>query len=436
MMISKTDREIIRLTLPTVLSNITVPLLALCDTAVAGHMPGETYLAGVAVGSMMVTTAYWLFSFLRAGTTGITAMAYGASDWSGMAYAMVRSLSLGLFLGLLILALQSPVKALLLKVMGASPQVSALAANYFSICIFGAVPMMLLTAVSGWLVGMQATDKAMVVNVSVSLLNVAFTLALVYGFGMGFEGIPSGTLLAQWIILLPAAAVVARVCRKHGIGFSLNWSDFFDMREWRRLFGVNSNLFLRSACMIAATLILYAYGARLGDVVVGANAVINQLFLFFSYFMDGFAFTGEAMVGRFTGAADSQSAVTAVRHLLRWTAAVTLLFVAAYSFGLHDIVTLLSDSPLVAGSVEECMVWVLCIPLAGALAFIFDGFYVGLTRTRPMLLSTAAGTAVFIAILALAPHSQWMLWLAFTCYLATRSAVLIMLFPKNMIKYS
>lgn len=436
MMISKTDREIIRLTLPTVLSNITVPLLALCDTAVAGHMPGETYLAGVAVGSMMVTTAYWLFSFLRAGTTGITATAYGASDRSGMAYALVRSLSLGLFLGLLILSLQSPVKALLLKVMGASPQVSALAANYFSICIFGAVPMMLLTAASGWLVGMQSTDKAMVVNVSLSLLNVAFTLALVYGFGMGFEGIPSGTLLAQWIILIPAAVVVARVCRKQGIVFALNWRTFFDMREWRRIFGVNSNLFLRSACMIAATLILYAYGARLGDVVVGANAVINQLFLFFSYFMDGLAFTGEAMVGRFTGASDRRSTVSAVRHLLRWTAAVTILFVVAYSFGLHGIVTLLCDSPLVAGSVEDCMIWVICIPLAGASAFIFDGFYVGLPRTRPMLLSTAAGTAVFIAILSIAPGSQWMLWLAFTCYLAIRSAVLIILFPKKMLKYS
>lgn len=426
------DRQIIRMTLPTVLSNIVVPLLAMCDTSIAGHMPGEMYLAGVALGSMMVTTAYWLFSFLRAGTSGITATAYGAGDRSGMSYSLARSLSLGILLGVLILAVHVPLKDVLLRVLGASPEVTMLAGRYFSICIFGAIPMMILTAVSGWLVGMQSTGRAMTVNVSVCILNVVTTLLLVYGVDMGFDGVACGTVAAQWLILVPTAFIVVRLCRYHGIKFELRRAEFLNVQEWKRLFDVNSNLFFRSACMIAATMILYACGARLGNVAVCANAVINQLFLFFSYFMDGFAFTGEALVGRFSGARDDRSLSLAIRRLLIWTIMITALFVALYGMQLHGIASLLSDSEAVMASVESCLIWVVSIPAAGATAFIFDGFYIGLTRTRPMLLSTVAGFIAFVVLLYFGEHSQWMLWLAFTCYLAVRSAVMILLFPKKL----
>lgn len=425
------DRHILRMTLPTVLSNIVVPLLALCDTAVAGHMPGEIFLAGVALSSLMVSTAYWLFSFLRAGTSGITATAFGSADRLAMGYALARSLSLALLLGLLIIAVHDPLCDLLLWAMGASPDVTELAARYFSICIFGAVPMMILTAVSGWLIGMQSTAMAMVVNVSVCIVNVVLTLSFVYLADMGFDGIACGTLVSQWFVLIPAAFILARICRAHDIRFVFSRRQFFLAREWKRLFGVNSNLFFRSACMIAATMILYAYGARLGDVVICANAVINQLFLFFSYFMDGFAFTGEALVGRFSGADDRSALALAIRRLLFWTLVMTLTFVAVYAVGLHTFASLLSESEAVVASVESCFLWVLAIPAAGAVAFIFDGFYVGLTRTRPMLLSTAAGLAVFVALLFAGEHTQWMLWLSFVAYLAVRSIVLVALFPFN-----
>lgn len=426
------DRQIIRMTVPTVLSNIVVPLLAICDTAVAGHMPGEMHLAGVSLGSMMVTTAYWLFSFLRAGTSGITAMAFGAEDRNGMAYALARSLALGVLLGVLIFAVHDPLKNLLLHLLGASPEVTALAGRYFSIAIFGAVPMMIITSVSGWLVGMQSTAMAMLVNVSVCILNVAITLLLVYGADMGFDGIACGTMAAQWMILVPTVFIVVRLCRHHDIKFKIRFQEFINAREWKRLFDVNSNLFFRSACMIAATMILYACGARLGDVVICANAVINQLFLFFSYFMDGFAFTGEALVGRYSGARNEQSLSLAIRRLLWWTVVMTVTFVAIYGLQLHTIASLLSESAAVVASVDHCYLWAVCIPIAGAAAFIFDGFYIGLTLTRPMLLSTVAGFIAFVVVLYFGEHSQWMLWMAFTCYLAVRSAVLIKLFPRKI----
>lgn len=430
------DRIIVRLTVPTVLSNISVPLLGLCDTAVAGHMPEERFLAAIAIGSVMMSTVYWLFGFLRGGTSGITATAYGAKNSEWMGNSLLRSSLLAVGIGVLLIFVHVPVMRLLLDVIGASEGVTELAARYFSICIYGAVPMMVLTALSGWFVGMQATDRAMWVNIGVALLNVVFTLSYVYALNLGFEGIAFGTLTAQWIIVLPAIVLANKLCKKHDIRLRISTQLFSDTQAWKNIFNVNSNLFLRSACLIVATMLLYAFSARLGDIETGANAVINQLFLFFSYFMDGFAFTGEALVGRFNGASDRSNLVKSVRALLKWTLWITVIFVMIYLTALREIVGLLSDSVQVARCVMDCRLWVVLIPVAGAAAFIYDGFYIGLTKTRPMLVSTLFGVGLFVGLLPLIPHTQWMLWMAFTSYLAFRSLILIVLFPYGIKLYS
>lgn len=425
------NKEIMRLTLPTVLSNITVPLLGMCDTAVSGHMADEKYLAGVSLGSVMLTSVYWLFNFLRAGTSGITATAFGAKDSRGMGLSLLRSASLAILLGVLLTLLHSPLLNLLLKVMGASADATELSARYFRIGVWGAVPMMLLMAISGWLTGMQSTKTAMTINIGLAALNVCATLTAVYALKVGFDGIPAGTVTAQWLILIPAIWLTLRIARKNSVKFRSSCREFFAKQQWGRIFNVNSNLFFRSACMIAATMILSAYGARLGDVVVGSNAIINQLYLFFSYFMDGFAFTGEALVGRFCGAKDSNMLRLSIRSLLKWTVGITAIFVIIYSLLLPEIAGMMSDSTQVCRSVLDCRIWVVGIPLAGALAFIYDGFYVGLTRTRTMLVSTIAGVGLFSLLLVIVPHTQWMLWMAFTCYLALRSAILTLSFPRK-----
>lgn len=423
------NRRIVRLTIPTVVSNISVPLLGICDTAVTGHMGDERFLAAIAIGSVMISTVYWLFSFLRGGTSGLTATAFGAKDEEWMGESLMRSSILGVGVGVLLIAVHVPVMRLFSLAMGASDQVTMLASEYFSICIWGAVPMMILMAVTGWFIGMQATDKAMWVNIGVSLLNVLFTLTLVYGFGIGFKGIALGTLAAQWVMLIPAVVLALRLCSVHNIRLRFSRRLFSDFAKWREIFNVNSNLFFRSTCLIAATMMLYAFSARMGDVVTGANAVINQLFLFFSYFMDGFAYTGEALVGRYHGANDGKMLSVSMRALIKWSAGVTLLFVLIYGAGLRVIVELLSDSAAVSESVMACRVWVLAIPIAGAAAFIYDGFYIGLTKTRPMLISTMCGVALFVMLLFVVDRTPWMLWMAFTCYLALRSAILVILFP-------
>lgn len=426
------DRKILRLTVPTVLSNISVPLLGLSDTAVAGHMGGEKYLAAIAVGSVMMSAVYWLFGFLRGGTSGLTATAFGAGDKEKMGWSLLRAGVLGISIGIVLMAVHVPVLGVLHKAIGASHEVSALAETYFTTCIYGAVPMMLMMAVTGWFVGMQATDKAMWINMGVSVLNVAFTLLFVYGFQAGFRGIAAGTLLAQWMILLPAAIMVRGMCRRRGVRMSVGKELWTDTGAWRLIFSVNSNLFFRSACLIVASMSMYGFSARIGDVATGANAVINQLFLFFSFFMDGFAYTGEALVGRYVGAGDLRRLSMAVHGLWKWTALVTAFFVLAYAAGLDIITRLLTDSEAVAESVAGCRLWVALIPLAGAAAFLYDGFYIGLTRTRPMLVSTVCGVTLFAVLLYFVPKSLWMLWMAFTCYLALRSVILTILFKAKV----
>ena len=426
------NRKIIRLTVPTVLSNISVPLLGLCDSAVAGHMDGERYLAGIAIGSVMMTTMYWLFSFLRAGTSGLTATYYGASDQKGMGDSLRRSLTLAILVGLILMSVQTPMLKMLHFLLGPSAEVSYLSGRYFSICVLGAVPMMVLTALSGWFIGMQSTAMAMAVNIGMSVINVVATLLLVYVAKMGFEGIAYGTLAAQWLILIPAVWIAVRLCKKHGIKRTADLQWISEKKAWGMMVNVNSNLFFRSACLIALSMMLFGYSARLGDVEVSSNAVINQMFLFFSYFMDGFAFTGEALVGRYKGADDKFMLIKVIKYLLGWTVSIALLFVAAYTGLLPVIVRLLSDSSAVASSVEGCRLWVALLPVAGVAAFIYDGFYIGLTRTFPMLISTLCGVALFAVLLHYIDHTQWMLWMAFTCYLALRSTILMSLFPHTL----
>lgn len=425
------NRRILKLTVPTVLSNISVPLLALCDTAVAGHMGDEKYLAAIAVGSVMMSMTYWLFGFLRGGTSGLTATSFGADDHDGMGKCLLRSSMLGMVIGIALICIHTPVLHLLIRVMGASEGVSHLASVYFNICIWGAIPMMILTALSGWFVGMQSTGKAMKVNIGVSILNVIFTLTLVYGFHFGYRGIAFGTLLAQWIIIIPAIVMALKLCRSHGIVLNPDRKLFSDAEAWKKMFGVNSNLFFRSACLIAATMTMYSCSARMGDVATGAIAVINQLFLFFSFFMDGLAYTGEALVGRYNGARDLRMLSLSVRQLIKWSVCVTLLFMAVYASGLKEIAQLLTDSAPVVDSVMSCQLWVVAIPAAGAAAFLYDGFYIGLTKTRPMLIATLIGVALFVGLLFIFPRTQWLLWMSFTCYLALRSIILVCMFGKS-----
>lgn len=412
------NRKIAGLAVPAVASNITVPLLGLCDTAVTGHLGSESYLAAIAAGGMMLNVVFWVFGFLRMGTTGLTAEAYGASDSKGVSCVFSRAVALALVAGLLIVAVQWPLSRLLLAVIGADGTVSPLAARYFSICIWGAPALLVTLTLNGWFIGIQNTVWPMVVSISVNIINVICSLVAVFGLGLGFEGVAYGTLTANWTGLVIAGVVVIRFAK--GMPLWCGWDALWHGGRLRKFFNVSVDLFLRSSCIMLVTLAVTAYGARLGALTLAVNAVMMQFFVMFSYFMDGLAYSGEALCGHSAGASDRLSLLRAVRALAWWSVIVAGGFTLVYWFLSRAIVGLLTDVDGVRDGVMGMRHFLVLIPVVSAAAFLFDGFFIGLTATRRMLVTTFAAAVVFFAIIYLGPSGNPTLWTAFLAYLLAR----------------
>lgn len=413
------DRQILKIALPSIVSNITVPLLGMIDVAIVGHMGSPAYIGAVAVGSMIFNLIYWLFGFLRMSTSGLTAQAYGRRDLTEVMRILVRSGRIALLTAFAVIVLQLPLKWLMFWLMGPTPDVMPYATTYFHIVVWGAPAMLGLYSLSGWFIGMQNSRIPMFISIMQNVTNILVSLTLVYGFGMKIEGVALGTVIAQYVGLLIAIGLLKQ-----------NYGRLFRRFEVRgsrpeassNLFAVNRDLFLRTVCLVGVNLFFTAASARQGAVVLSMNTVMLQLFLFFSYFMDGFAYAGEALCGRYRGADNTTAFRETLRHLFGWALAVTLAFTLLYIAGSMDIVCLLTDEVEVRHAARDYIWWVWLIPVAGAAAFIWDGVFVGITDGRGMLVATALATVAFAVIYLLTKDTMGNdgLWLAQVVYLALR----------------
>lgn len=387
------------------------------DVAVTGHLPGPRYLAAIAVGGTMFNMIYWLFAFLRMGSSGMTAQAFGAADRTASDLILARALIVALAAGFAIVALQRPICHLVLSFMDPEPATLHLARRYFSVCIWGAPAVLATYAITGWLLGMQNSRATMWVSVIINVANIIVSLTLVYGFRLTIEGVATGTLTAQWLGFVAALLLCSRYhIRLHG------WRPTLDPHQLRRFFSINLDIFLRTICLVAVTIWFTRAGAAQGTVTLAVNALLMQLFMLFSFFMDGFAFAGEAICGRDLGRGDTTSLHRSIRALFRWGAGLALLFTAIYAVAGPTFLRIMTDDLHVIVAAREYLWWAVTVPIAGFAAFTWDGVFIGTTRTRWMLLSMTAATAVyFAAYFALTPalHNH-ALWLAFLLYLATR----------------
>lgn len=428
-------RQIIRLTLPAIASNITVPLLGLFDTAVTGHLGEETYLAAIAVGGMMLNVIFWLCGFLRMGTTGLTAEAFGACSEAEVAKVFSRSLVMAVVIGVVVVALQCPLLSVLSALIAPGEAVGELAGKYFTICVWGAPALLAMLSVNGWFVGMQNTLWPMVISIAVNVINIVCSVTAVFVLGMGFEGVAYGTLAANWAGVALAFAAVVRFAR--GRRLWCGWRAVLRGGELGKFFNVSGDLFVRSACIMAVSLSVTAFGARSGDLTVAVNAVMMQFFVFFSYFMDGFAFSGEALCGKSVGARDRRGLMLAVKGILVWAGVMAVLFFVIYFAGSGIIVGWLTDVSSVRSGVDSMRLFLWLIPPVSVAAFVFDGFFIGLTSTRRMLITTLAAMAVFFAValtgdIADPVHGNRLLWTAFLSYLLARGAGLALQLDKTV----
>ena len=420
---TRTDRQILHIALPSIVSNITVPLLGLIDVSIVGHLGAASYIGAIAVGGMLFNMIYWLFGFLRMGTGGLTAQAYGRHDLQEVTRILLRSLSISLLLALALLLLQYPIRNIAFMCMDTSEEVRQLATLYFHICIWGAPATLGLYGFTGWYIGMQNSRFPMFIAITQNIVNIAASLFFVFVLKMKVEGVALGTLVAQYAGLGMACLLwlaYYRPLRKY-----LRQKALFDRAEMKRFFQVNRDIFFRTLCLIAVTVFFTSTGAAYGDVVLAVNALLMQLFTLFSYFMDGFAYAGEALTGKYIGAKDNQSLRLTIRHLFKWGIALSLLFTLLYGAGGKSFLGLLTNDTSVISASEEYIYWVLAIPLAGFSAFLLDGICIGATATHLMLRSMLVASASFFLLYyglhdTLGNHA---LWMAFIVYLALRGVV-------------
>lgn len=415
------DRQILKIALPAIVTNITVPLLGLVDTAIVGHMGSAAYIGAIAVGSMIFNLVYWLFGFLRMGTSGMTAQARGRRDLTEAAGILLRSMKVAGIVALALVLLQWPLYHLMLLLMAPTDDVRSLVDVYFYIVVWGAPAMLGLCSLSGWFIGMQNTRIPMFVSILQNVVNIVASLLLVYVFGLKVEGVALGTVIAQYAGFIVAVAFLWKYYRK----LFRSWNVIDRVHTFRAFLSVNRDIFLRTLCLVAVNLYFTSAGARQGAEILAVNTLLMQLYLLFSYILDGFAYAGEALGGRYWGARDRYAYNDVVRRLFGWGALMTVVFTCIYVIGGMPFLRLLTDEPSVVEASKAYVWWAYLVPAAGVAAFVWDGIFIGTTQTRGMLLSSAIAALVFFvtATITIKTMGNHGLWLSMILYLATRGLV-------------
>lgn len=417
---SPINRQILHIAIPSIISNITVPLLGLVDVTIVGHLGSASYIGAIAVGGMLFNMIYWIFGFLRMGTGGLTAQAYGQHNTQESTRILLRSLSVSLLLALALLVLQYPIRLIAFMLIDASPEVQELATRYFHICIWGAPATLGLYSFTGWFIGMQNSRYPMYIAITQNIVNIAASLFFVFVLHMKVEGVALGTLIAQYAGVIMAYLLC--ISHYHPFRQQVQRMQLFERNAMKRFFLVNRDIFLRTLCLVAVTVFFTSTGATYGDVVLAVNTLLMQLFTLFSYIMDGFAYAGEALSGKYTGSNDKIRLHQTVRNLFGWGSAMALLFTLTYLWAGQNFLQLLTNDTEVIAASGTYLLWTVAIPFCGFSAFILDGICIGTTSTRIMLKSMATASALFFGVYFLCSGSwgNHALWMAFLVYLAVR----------------
>lgn len=420
------NRSILKLAVPNIISNITIPLLGMADTAIAGRLPeGAVAIGAIGIGTTVFNMIYWMCGFLRMGTSGVTAQAYGARDLRECTRILVRSMAMALLLSLLLLLFRHPAGRFALGLMSGSEGAQALAAEYFFARIWAAPASISLFAIHGWFIGMQNSRTPMVVSLVSNAVNILFSALFVFRCGMGIAGVAWGTVVAQY-------TGVAVSCIFWAAGYG-RLAKYFDLRgsirlkPMMRFFHINKDIFLRTLCLVAAFTFFTAASSRFGDTVLAANTLLMQLFTLFSYLSDGFAYAAESLAGKYVGAGNRHSLRAAVVKLFGWSAGIAVVFAAAYLFAWPLILSVFNPSDAVLDTARRYIGWMAAVPLAGCVPFLADGVLLGATRTKVLRNTMFAAAALYFILYfsTVGILGNDALWLAFVGFIAARGILLL-----------
>ena len=414
------DRQVWRIAAPMMLSNVSVPLLGMVDTGVVGHLESAVYLGAVAVGATIFGFIYTGFNFLRMGTTGIAAQRFGANDHDGLRVSLGQAVIVALLIAFALIALQTPIAQLAMNLVGAEPEIEKFARDYFSIRIWSAPGTLVNYVMIGWFIGLQNARVPLYIFLTINITNVILDLVFVLGLGMKVDGVALASVIAEYTAVLVALFFAARELRKREGHWPI--ARLINVRAYSAFFSVNANLFIRTMALTFTFFFVTAQGARLGGLVLAANAVLMNIQLLTSMALDGLAHAAEALVGKAVGEKNREALERSVRLALKWSLIFAAGFCVFYYLAGPSIIRLLTDLPEVRATAMTYLPWLIISPAISVWSFLYDGVYVGATRAREMrnimLISTfLVFLPAWYALQSLGNHG---LWLAFLLFLASR----------------
>jgi len=423
-------RRVWQLAGPIILSNVTVPLLGAVDTAVVGHLPDPRYIGGVAIGALIFSFVYWGFGFLRMGTTGPTAQAWGRDDAAEIRAVLVRGLLLAGTVALMLLMLHEPIGRAAFGLLHASPDVEAEGAAYYAIRIWGAPAALSNYVLLGWFLGLQNARWPLILQVFTNGLNITLDLLFVVGLGWGVEGVAAATVMAEYAALGLGLLLVAR--RLRAFPAESVRGLVLDAARLRRMLAVNRDIFIRTLLLISSFALFTDRGATLGDVILAANAVLLNLVSVAAFGLDGFAHAAEALIGGAVGRHSREDLAGAVRASMIWAAAIALAIAAVYAVAGPILIDLMTGIPEVRAAARDYLPWVVAIPVVSVWCYLYDGIFLGATRTQDMRNAAIATTVAYIALLwlLLPLWGNHGLWLSLTLLNALRGLALAAYYPR------
>jgi len=428
------NKEILRLAIPNIISNISVPLLSTVDTALMGRL-SEMHLGAVGVGAMIFNFVYWNFGFLRMGTTGITAQAFGKKDQSEMMLTMSRAFLVAMALALLVLVLQKPIGELSFYLMNISEQQYGLVAQYFSIRIWAAPATLALFAMMGWFFGMQNAIYPLILTVSINVVNIILSYVLVKQYELGVAGVAWGTVIAQYVGLLIGLFLFWKKYRSYLRHYSQKAT--VEIKALSKYLSINRDIFIRTFCLTFAFGFFYSQSAADGETILAVNVIMLQFLNWMSYGVDGFAFASESLVGKYKGAKDASRLKQAIRLSFIWGMLLAVLFSLSYLFfGEHFLHIFTDKGDLIAASLPY-LFWMVLFPILSTPCYIWDGIYIGLTASRAMRQTMLMAVVIYIAAYFLLRNhfDNHGLWAALLIFMVARGVIQWVWYRRRLIAF-
>jgi len=424
------NRKILNLAVPNVISNLSVPLLGVVDTALVGHLDEVYYLGALAVGGMIFNFLFWGFGFLRMGTTGLTAQEYGKRDRTGIMMMLARVQLLALLIGAALIVLKEPIALLSFWIIESGPEVQRYTLEYYDIRFYTAPAVLALYGLNGWFLGMQNARFPMTVTIVLNLLNIVLNVYFIYVLDMHVNGVAWGTVISTYLALMLAVGLFFFQYRRY-IGHYARHL-LADATEIRKFFSVNRDIFIRTLCLIFTFSFFTAKSAEQGDLVLAANTILLQLWMVASYGIDGFAYAAESMIGRFKGAKNLPLIKKAVWYNLAWGLSIGLAGSLVYGIFDQQILNIFTDKQNVINLALSVVFWTVLAPLISSICYILDGVFIGATETKPMRNTMLAATFLFflpVYYVGTELFGVHGLWLAMVLFMAVRGAALAFFLP-------